>query len=479
VDISAKKEMSKLYGNKITLIKGAPEIVIKHCFDAYGCDGKRKKLDKNALLDELALFSSKGMRAIAIATSEAEGEALEYAASQIAMGNSTSVEGMFKGGCLVCIALIRDEIRKEAPRAIKNLKSAGVQPIMVTGDSLATAKAIAKETGILTAENDSLALTSDDLKNMSDTEIAKALPSLCVVARALPDDKSRLVRIAKECGYVTAMTGDGLNDAPALRIADVGFAMGNGTDVTKEAGDIIINNNDISSIERAVLYGRTIFRSIRKFIVFQLIMNLSAVGISIIGSFIGFENPVTVTQMLWVNMIMDTLAAIAFAGEAPLDRYMKSPPIPKNEPVLNGDMITRIFVMGVYTVTLCLYYLFSPQIASLFGGRESAEFLSGFFALFVFCGVFGAFTARSGRVNIISGLFANPVFVTVIAAVFCTQVGMIYLGGAALRCAPLSASQMCRVILIALTVIPAGMVLELALKIRMPAVRRTEKSGGT
>jgi magnesium-transporting ATPase (P-type) len=255
--------------------------------------------------------------------------------------------------------------------------------------------------------------------------------------------------------------------------------MGNGAEVAKEAADIILTDSNISAIEKTVRYGRTVFRSIRKFIVFQLIMNLSAVGISVLGPLFGFENPVTVTQMLWVNMIMDTLAAIAFAGEAPLERYMKSPPIPKNEPVLNGDMITRIFVMGVYTVTLCLYYLFSPQIASLFGGRESAEFLSGFFALFVFCGVFGAFTARSGRVNIISGLFANPVFVTVIAAVFCTQVGMIYLGGAALRCAPLSATQMCRVILIALTVIPAGMALELALKIRMPAVRRTEKSGGT
>ena len=465
VDISANKEMSRHYGNKITLIKGAPEIVIKHCFETYGYDGKRKKLNKNALLEELSRLSAKGMRAVAIATSEAEGEALEYAAKQIAQGDAPSIDGIIKAGCLVCIVLIRDEVRREAPRAIKNLKNAGVQPIMITGDSLATAKAIARETGILINDSDALAIESGDLKNMTDEEIAKALPSLCVVARALPDDKSRLVRIAKACGYVTAMTGDGLNDAPALKIADVGFAMGNGTDVTKEAGDIIINNNDISSIERAVLYGRTIFRSIRKFIVFQLIMNLSAVGISIIGSFIGFENPVTVSQMLWINLIMDTLAAIAFAGEAPLRCYMKEPPSKRDEHVLNGDMLTRIFVMGVYTVMLCLYFYNSPKMLSLFGGRFTPAFYSGFFALFVFCGIFGAINARSGRVNVFSGLLQNPVFTVVMSAVFGAQVIMIYKGGELFRCAPLTVEQFKSTVILALTVIPFGIFIEIIMKI--------------
>ena len=468
VDISAKKEMINLFGSKITLIKGAPEIVIKHCFEAYGCGGKRIKLDKNALFEELNKFSAKGMRAVAIATSSVGSESLKYAAKQMASGNSPSTDGIIKDGCLVCIILIRDEVRREAPRAIKNLKMAGVQPIMITGDSLATAKAIARESGILTSETDALAIESDNLKSMTDSEIANVLPRLCVVARALPDDKSRLVRIAKGCGYVTAMTGDGLNDAPALKTADVGFAMGGGTDVAKEAGDIIINDNDISSIERAVLYGRTIFRSIRKFIVFQLIMNLSAVGISIIGSFIGFENPVTVSQMLWINLIMDTLAAIAFAGEAPLPCYMKEPPSKRNEHVLNGDMLTRIFVMGIYTVMLCLYFYNSPKMLNLFGGRFTPAFYSGFFALFVFCGIFGAVNARSGRVNVFSGLLQNPVFTVVMSTVFGAQVIMIYKGGELFRCAPLTVEQIKTTVILALTVIPFGILIELIMKITLP-----------
>ncbi len=460
---SAKYE--KTFGNEFTVIKGAPEILINYC-DTY-CDGNGavKKLDKNKILKELEKQSEKGIRSVAIVISKAKSNTVERIAECIVNGDGVrNIAPLFESASFLTLVMMCDKVRREAPKAIKTLKKAGVQTVMITGDSKATAIAVAKEVGIVEDAFYETTIESSELKSLSDDEIKSLLPSLRVVARALPEDKSRLVRIAEACGRITAMTGDGLNDAPALRAADVGFAMGSGTEVAKEAGDIIISNNDISSIERAVLYGRTIFRSIRKFVVFQLIMNLSAVGISIIAPFIGFENPVTVMQMLWINLIMDTIAAIAFAGEAPIKRYMNEPPLPKSEPVLNGDMITRIFVMGVFTVMICLFFYHSENIATLFGGRNSAQFMSGFFALFVFCGIFGAFCARSGRANVFSGLFLNPVFIIIMAAVSLAQLAIIYFGGELFRCTPLSFQQLKTVLLLALSVIPFGIATELLMR---------------
>jgi magnesium-transporting ATPase (P-type) len=208
-------------------------------------------------------------------------------------------------------------LRREAARSVGALRDAGVHVVMITGDSPTTAKSIAERCGILCGAVDTV-LTGEELSRLSDERVRGVLPRLGAVARALPSDKSRLVRLSQEMGLVVGMTGDGVNDAPALRRADVGFSMGSGTQVAREASDVVILDDNLSSIVRAVLFGRTVFMSIRKFITLQMVMNFCAVGISIIGPFIGFDSPVTVVQMLWINLIMDTLGGLAFAGEAPM-----------------------------------------------------------------------------------------------------------------------------------------------------------------
>ena len=215
------------------------------------------------------------------------------------------------------------------------LKGAGIQVVMVTGDSPETAKAIALASGLMESLNDEAIITGDALSRISDEELASRLPKLRVVARALPSDKTRLVRVAQDQDLVVGMTGDGVNDAPALKLADVGFAMGSGTDIAKEAGDIVILDNDMEAMVKAVLYGRTIFKSIRKFIIFQLTMNLCAVGVTLLGPLFGVPSPITVIQMLWVNMIMDTLGGLAFAGEAPEKHTLTEKPKARREALLS------------------------------------------------------------------------------------------------------------------------------------------------
>ena len=465
VELSGVPETVIKLPNRITLIKGAPEILLQKCTGFYAPDGTVKKINRAPLESELEKISAKGSRVIAVVTSESDAEAVSRVSVSVKESKAPDVSPLFKNVNFVCFVVIKDELRRESPKAVNSLTEAGVQVVMITGDGVLTATSIAKEAGILSSCEDEIILESSELSKMSDSEISVLLPRLRVVARALPSDKSRLVRIAKSMGLVTGMTGDGINDAPALRLADVGFAMGSGTEVAKEAGDIIITDNNISSIVKAVLYGRTIFRSIRKFIVFQLTMNLSAVGISVVGPLINFDTPVTVMQMLWINIIMDTLAALAFAGESPRRYFMKEPPIPKTEPVLSGDMITKIFVMGVFTVMLCLFFHQSSYIRQLFGlTDDSPAFLSGFFTLFVFSGIFGAFNARASRLNLFSGLAENPIFITILSLVFSVQLVLVYRGISLFRCSPLNLSQLKTVFLLAFTVIPAGRILEILMK---------------
>ncbi|MBQ2757953.1 MAG: HAD-IC family P-type ATPase, partial [Clostridia bacterium] len=314
---------------------------------------------------------------------------------------------------------------------------------------------IARECGLVSGN--SLCLDGSELAAMDNQTLSEALPRLAVVSRALPRDKSRLVRLCAEKGLVVGMTGDGINDAPALKSADVGFAMGSGTQVAKEAGDVVVLDDNLSSLCRAVLYGRTIFKSIRKFITLQLIMNFCAVGISIIGPFIGVDAPVTVVQMLWINLIMDTLGGLAFAGEAPMPHYMREPPKRRDEPIITGDIAARIAFLSLSTVVLFVLFLKLPFVRAQFRVMPNALcLLTAFFALFIFAGVFHCFHARTDRVNLLAGLSKNPTFMLIMCAVAAVQLCFVYLGGSVLRTVPLTLRELALTLCLAAVVLPLG-----------------------
>ncbi|MCL1846070.1 MAG: calcium-translocating P-type ATPase, PMCA-type [Defluviitaleaceae bacterium] len=411
---------------KGVLIKGAPEILLPAC-----------KIASSATLKSvLQAHAREGMRLLAFCEAASEADA-------IARRNLS----------LVGFIGIRDEIRPEARRALDEIHGAGVQVVMVTGDNLDTAVSVAEKLGLLTEENrECEILTSRALNKLSDDEVKKILPNLRVIARALPSDKGRLVRLSQEVGLVAGMTGDGVNDAPALKKADVGFVMGDGTEIAKEAGDIVILDNNFASIVKSVLYGRTIFKSIRKFLIFQLTINLCAVGVSIIGPFIGVPVPVTVIQMLWINMIMDTLAGLAYAGETPLAEYMREKPKKRNEPIINRYMYSQILATGVYTTLVSLAFFKVPAVAEFFRGDER-YLLTAFFALFIFAGVFNSLNARTNRINIFAYIGRNKAFIGIMLAVSVMQVLLIYFGGAVFRTTGLNFGELAFVIIIASSVI--------------------------
>ncbi len=420
----------------VTLIKGAPELILSHCTHAIAPNGARVPFaEKDILLRKWQTAASAGTRVIALALS------------------SHCANPMTQEMDFLAFVFIGDHLRKEARASVEQLHRAGVQVVMMTGDHEKTARAIAHQCGILQSVEEKAVLSAQDLAKMDDETLSARLPYLRVIYRARPEDKSRLVKIAQKSGIVVGMTGDGLNDAPALKNADVGFAMGTGSDVAREAADIVILDNNIASIVRAVWYGRTIFQSIRKFILFQLTMNFCAVIVSMIAPFIGVDTPITVMQMLWINLIMDTLAGLAFAGESPDPKIMRDPPLRRTTSVLTKNMATRVIAMGSYCVFLCMAFLKSERVLSWFGYDKNAH-MTGFFTLFVFCGIFCAFHARCAHPLVTKRLWQNHAFLWIMTAVCVVQVAMVYFGGSALRCVPLNATQLAKTIALAFTVIP-------------------------
>ena len=426
--------------NGYVYVKGAIEKLLPNIVYYLNKMGEEKViLNKKIITKTIDILTKKGIRVLALCYEK----------------NSSLV--------LIGLVAIKDELRNEAKEGVSLIKSAGINMIMITGDAKNTAMAIASDVGLL--DNDSIVLTSDEISKLSDEDLKKCVSRLRVVARALPTDKSRLVRILEEMDLIVGMTGDGVNDAPALKKANVGFAMGSGTEVAKEASDIVILDDNILSISKAILYGRTIFKSIRKFIIYQLTVNMCALILSIIGPFIGINTPITIIQMLWLNMIMDTFAGLAFSFEPALESFMHEPPKSKDEPIVNSYMIGEVLFTGLYSAIICILFLKLPIVREFIRTGENYKYLmTAYFALFIFIGVFNAFNARSERINILANLKKNKVFIVIIAFILLVQVYLIYHGGELFRTYGLTAKEFFIVLLLALTVFPVDFLRKIYLR---------------
>ena len=431
----------------ITLVKGAMEFIIEKCSHYIDDSGVRvpfNKANKEKLLHTTDGFSEKGIRQLTLAYSK---QAIDK--------NKTIPEELTLIGALG----ISDEIREESAAAIAKDFSAGVNVVMITGDRKGTAIAIATEMGLLKKSSD-IVLSSTEMNTMSDQELAEILPNLRIVARALPTDKSRMVRIAQSKGLVVGMTGDGVNDSPALKMADVGFAMGSGSEVAKEASDIVILDDNFSSINNAIRYGRSIFKSIRKFIIFQLTVNLAAVLTAFLAPFFGVEFPLTIIQLLWINIIMDSLAAIAFGGEPAISRYMEEPPIRRDANILSPYMITSVLTGGIYIALTSILFLTIPMFKDFFyrnGVFDNDVFLAAFFNLFIFMILFNGFNARTDKYNLLENIQKNPGFLQIMGLIVIIQVIITFVGDEILRSKPLILAEWLIIVSLALTIIPVDM----------------------
>lgn len=428
-------------GERHCLAKGAPEKLILQTSHYWDAEGNRQPLTeemKKTLDDRMLELAADAIRMLALCTYESDIE-----------GDELPADGL----TLVGILGIRDEVRPEAIEAIAEVQDAGVQIVMITGDRRETAVAIAKDAGLLQRPNE-LVWTSAELAEMSDEQVKLELHKLRVVARALPMDKSRLVRLAQEMNLVVGMTGDGVNDSPALKKADVGFAMGSGTEVAKEAGDIVILDDNFLSIKQAILYGRTIYNSICKFIVFQLTINFSAVAINFIAPFIGIDKPLTITQILWINLVMDTLAALAFGGEPALEKYLREKPKDRSAPIVSKKMLSTITMGGVYMTFIAILFYKSSYVDHLFRNAPDHIYTyTGFFCTYIFMAVANGFNVRVSGLNLLEHIDKNKGFLNVMALIVAIQVLLTYVGGRILRTTPLNLHEWSVVVLFGLSII--------------------------
>lgn len=425
------------------LVKGAPEKLLLRTDFYWDAEGRRLPLTagmKQQLDARMLELAGQAMRMLALCSYEGtvDGELPE------------------SGLTLMGIVSIRDDVRPEAVEAIAAVQKAGVQVVMITGDRKETAVAIAKDAGLL-QHPDEVVWTSDELAQLSDDDVKLLLPRLRVVARALPLDKLRLVRLAQELNLVVGMTGDGVNDSPALKKADVGFAMGSGTEVAKEAGDIVILDDNFLSIKQAILYGRTIYNSICKFIVFQLTINASAVAINFIAPFINIDEPLTITQILWINLVMDTLAALAFGGEPALAQYLEEEPKRRSAPIVSRKMLLSVVSGGLYMTLVGIAFYKSAWVDHLF--RDAANHIytyTGFFCTYIFMAVANGFNVRVEGLNPLKNISLNKAFLQVMALIIAIQVLLTYVGGRVLRTTPLNAGEWGVVVLFSLSMLLVG-----------------------
>lgn len=427
----------------VKYLKGAPDIIMEGCNTYIDKDGNVQTLTaeiKSKLKETLNAQTERAMRVIAV------------------------VKECAKEKTFVALISIRDDVRKDVKATVKKMQNSGVNVTMVTGDVISTAKAIAKEAGLITKSTD-ICITHEELANMSDEELIEALPNLKVVARAVPSDKERLVEISKSIGEVVGMTGDGVNDAPALHKADVGFAMGSGTEVAKEAGDIIILNDSLTSIADAIMYGRTMSKSVKKFIIFQLTVNVSTVFTAVLGPILGWTEVFTIVQILWINMIMDTLAAVAFGQEPARESYMKEKPIARTADILNGYLISAILTGGVFITAICIGILNNAfGILNLIGITDVSSIRSFMFATFILAILWNSLNARTESVNLFENISKNRNFIIVMLGVTIFQVLISQFGGVIFGTVPLTIGAWVAAFLIAFMIIPIDLIRKIIVK---------------
>ena len=432
-----------------TFYKGAPEKLISSARKYLDKEGIVRDIDKDILNRKIDELASKAMRIIAFGYSEKQLVENE-------INNDLVIVGLVG---------IRDDVRAEAKTAIKEVKDAGIQVVMITGDRLETAVAIAKDAGLIKSNKDK-AISSAQLNSMTDDEVKKMIPHIRVIARALPTDKSRMVRLCQEMNLVVGMTGDGVNDSPALKRADVGFAMGSGTEAAKEAGEIVILDDNFKSIKDAILYGRTIYHNILKFCKFQLVINVTAVIVSAIAPLIGVEEPLKVTHLLFVNLVMDGLGAIMLGNEPALGKYMEEQPRRRDENIVSKQMMAQILIMGGWLTIVSFIYLKHPFFINLFGNET--EHLTGYFVLFIVSALFNGFNVRDDGFGIFKGLDENTGFLKVFFAIIFVQalivnaaaipLGLFELIGNMFSCVPFGIKGWIVVLLLSATMIPVDMI---------------------
>lgn len=432
-----KYSASQLSGK--TVYKGAPERLLTKATKMLDENGNVVAIDKKKINDKIDRLAERAMRVLSFAYSESE------------LIEDTLPDDLV----MVGFVGIRDDVRPEAKQAIKEVQNAGVQVVMITGDRKETAVAIAKEAGLLNSKSD-VALTSEELNKMSDKEVKAILPNLKVIARALPIDKSRMVKLAQELNLVCGMTGDGVNDAPALKRADVGFAMGSGTDVAKEAGAIVILDDNFKSIENAILYGRTIYNNILKFIKFQLTINVGAVAVCAIAPFFGIEEPLKITHILWINLVMDGLGALALGSEPALKKYMLEKPKSRTQSIVSAKMMNQILFAGAWVAVLSFAFLKAPFFINMFANTE--EHMTAYFSMFVLCAVFNGFNVRSNTINIFEHIKENMSFLKVMGVIVIVQAALTLVGGELFSCTPITVKHWLVIIAMAFTIIPVDMI---------------------
>lgn len=425
---------------KVLYVKGAPEVVFAKSKHVAGINGEAPVSEFKDIVDEQLLqYQNQAMRT------------LGFAYKYIEEGNNQSVEELASGDLIFLgIAGISDPVRTDVPGAVERCLNAGIGVKIVTGDTYGTAKEIGRQIGIWKDEEDTdrNIIGGIDFENLSDDEAYERVKDLKIMCRARPTDKQRLVHLLKQRGEIVAVTGDGTNDAPALNYADVGLSMGSGTSVAKEASDITLLDDSFSSIATAVMWGRSLYKNIQRFILFQLTINVAALLIVFLGSIFGQELPLTVTQMLWVNLIMDTFAAGALASLPPDPNVMNSKPRKNSDFIITSSIGKHILTTGILFVVLLLgmmYYFSTPEhLNSFFSYIPEADrngyFLSYFFTVFVLLQFWNMFNAKAygtGK-SAFAGLSKSAGFELVALIILIGQILIVTFGGEVFRTMPLT-----------------------------------------